>query len=110
MRTNWTHQEISAVYHQPFVDLLFQAQEVHREFHPAGEVQICRLLSIKTGGCPGDCAYCPQSAHYRTGGERQQLIDKNEILPCASKAKAEGATPLCMGAAWRQAPQRHRFE
>ncbi len=110
MRTDWTRQEISAVYHQPFVDLLFQAQKVHREFHPAGEVQICRLLSIKTGGCPEDCAYCPQSAHYRTRVERQQLMDKDEILACASKAKAEGATRFCMGAAWRQAPEGSEFD
>ncbi len=110
MRTDWTRQEISTVYHQSFVDLLFRAQNVHRKFHPAGTVQICRLLSIKTGGCPEDCAYCPQSAHYRTGVERQQLMDKDEILACASRAKAEGATRFCMGAAWRQAPEGSEFD
>jgi len=87
-----------------------QAQKVHREFHPANEVQMCRLLSIKTGGCPEDCAYCPQSAHYPTGVERQPLMDSDQILPAARNAKADGATRFCMGAAWRQAPQGREFE
>ncbi len=87
-----------------------QAQKVHREFHPANEVQMCRLLSIKTGGCPEDCAYCPQSAHYPTGVERQALMDTDQILPAARNAKADGATRFCMGAAWRQAPQGREFE
>ena len=73
MRTDWTRPEIAALYHQPLLDLLLQAQSVHREFHPANQVQMCRLLSIKTGGCPEDCAYCPQSARYSTGVEREPL-------------------------------------
>src|SRR6267378_7334982 len=80
MRTDWTRPEISALYHQPLLDLLWKAQQVHREFHPANQVQMCRLLSIKTGGCPEDCAYCPQSAHYPTGVERQALMDTDQIL------------------------------
>jgi biotin synthase len=110
MRTDWTRQEIAALYHQPLMDLLLQAQKVHREFHPANEVQMCRLLSIKTGGCPEDCAYCPQSAHYSTGVERDPLMNCEEILPAAERAKADGATRFCMGAAWRQAPQGREFE
>src|SRR5580765_17059 len=110
MRTDWTRQEIAALYHQPLLDLLLQAQRLHREFHPANEVQMCRLLSIKTGGCPEDCAYCPQSARYSTGVERQPLMNCDEILPAARRAKTEGATRFCMGAAWRQAPQGSEFD
>jgi biotin synthase len=87
-----------------------QAQDVHRKFHPPNQVQMCRLLSIKTGGCPEDCGYCPQSAHYQTGVERQQLMNKDEILSAARAAKTEGATRFCMGAAWRQAPQGREFD
>jgi biotin synthase len=105
MRTNWTRSEIAAIYHQPLLDLLLQAQKVHREFHPANTVQMCRLLSIKTGGCPEDCAYCPQSAHYQTGVSRDPLMQVDEIMAAARNAKADGATRFCMGAAWRQAPQ-----
>jgi biotin synthase len=110
MRTDWARQEISAIYHQPLLDLLLQAQKVHREFHPANEVQMCRLLSIKTGGCPEDCAYCPQSARYETGVERQQLMEPDQVLAAARTAKTEGATRFCMGAAWRQAPQGKEFD
>ena len=110
MRTDWTRREIAAIYHQPLLDLLLQAQKSHREFHPANEVQMCRLLSIKTGGCPEDCAYCPQSARYSTGVDRQPLMDCDEILPAAQNAKADGATRFCMGAAWRQAPQGSEFD
>jgi biotin synthase len=110
MRSDWTRPEIAAIYHQPLLDLLLQAQKVHREFHPENQVQICRLLSIKTGGCPEDCAYCPQSAHYSTGVERQLLMSKDQVLAAARNAKAQGATRFCMGAAWRQAPQGPEFD
>ncbi|HLV96621.1 MAG TPA: biotin synthase BioB, partial [Candidatus Acidoferrales bacterium] len=90
--------------------LIFQAQLAHREFHKPDEVQLCRLLSIKTGGCPEDCAYCPQSAHYRTGVEREELLENGEVIASATKAKREGATRFCMGAAWRDAPQGKEFE
>src|SRR5215472_1427609 len=110
MRTDWTRQEITAIYREPLLDLLLRAQSVHREHHPANQVQMCRLLSIKTGGCPEDCAYCPQSARYSTGVERQALMNRDEILPAAQRAKAEGSTRFCMGAAWRQAPQGREFE
>jgi biotin synthase len=107
---DWTRQEVAIIYRQPLLDLLLRAQNVHREHHPANEVQMCRLLSIKTGGCPEDCAYCPQSARYSTGVERQTLLDCEEILPAARRAKAEGSTRFCMGAAWRQAPQGREFD
>jgi biotin synthase len=110
VRTNWTREEVTEIYHQPILDLLFQAQQVHRKFHPANQVQICRLLSIKTGGCPEDCGCCPQSAHYHTGVERQQLLDMEEILAAATAAKTDGATRFCMGAAWRQAPHGAEFD
>jgi biotin synthase len=110
MRTDWTREEISAIYHRPLLDLLLEAQQTHRKFHPANEVQMCRLLSITTGGCPEDCAYCPQSAHYQTGVERQQLMDPDQVLAAARIAKTEGATRFCMGAAWRQAPEGKEFD
>ena len=110
MRTDWTRHEVSSIYDLPLLDLLLQAQKIHREFHPANEVQMCRLLSIKTGGCPEDCAYCPQSAHYQTRAERQQLMAPDQVMAAARTAKIEGATRFCMGAAWRQAPQGKEFD
>jgi biotin synthase len=110
MITDSSVQHVAEIYHQPLMDLLFQAQKIHRDFHPANEVQICRLLSIKTGGCPEDCAYCPQSAHYQAGVERRPLMSEAEILTAARLAKADGATRFCMGAAWRQAPAGKEFE
>lgn len=109
-RSNWAREEIAEIYHRPLLNLLLQAQKVHRQFHPANQLQMCRLLSIKTGGCPEDCAYCPQSAHYQTGVERQQLLATDEIASAAHAAKVEGATRFCMGAAWRQAPQGAEFD
>jgi biotin synthase len=110
MRTDWTRAEISKIYHQPVLELLFQAQKIHRNFHPANEIQMCRLLSIKTGGCPEDCAYCPQSAHYPTGLQRSELLGLAEIVDAAQHAKVEGATRFCMGAAWRHAPEGKEFD
>jgi biotin synthase len=89
---------------------MFQAQATHREFHRPGEVQLCRLLSIKTGGCPEDCAYCSQSAHYKTGVAKQELMNPRDVLAAAKRAKTEGATRFCMGAAWRQVPEGKDFE
>jgi len=110
MRTNWTRPEIASIYRQPILDLLIDAQTVHRKFHPENEIQMCRLLSIKTGGCPEDCAYCPQSAHYSTGVERQPLMNKEEVMVFARRAQQQGATRFCMGAAWRDAPEGREFE
>jgi biotin synthase len=110
IRHDWTREEIRRIYELPFPDLMFQAQATHREYHRPGEVQLCRLLSIKTGGCPEDCAYCSQSAHYKTGVVRQELMNPVEVLVAARRAKAEGATRFCMGAAWRQVPDGKDFE
>jgi biotin synthase len=110
LRHDWTLPEIEAIYDAPLPDLMFRAQLAHRAYHRAGEVQGCVLLSIKTGGCPEDCAYCPQSAHYRTGVERRELLSVEETLTAAKDAKAQGATRFCMGAAWRDVPQGEPFE
>lgn len=109
-RHDWTRQEIRKIFRLPFPELIFQAQTVHRNFHEPDEVQLCRLLSIKTGGCPEDCAYCPQSAHYHTEVTRENLLERDEVVEKARTAKAEGATRFCMGAAWRQAPEGEEFE
>ncbi len=110
LRHNWTLVEIEAIYVAPLPDLLFRAQLVHRARHRADQVQGCMLLSIKTGGCPEDCAYCPQSAHYKTGLDRQALLSVEDALAAAENAKAQGATRFCMGAAWRDIPQGEQFE
>ncbi|WP_413110490.1 biotin synthase BioB [Thaumasiovibrio sp. DFM-14] len=106
IRHNWTISEVEALFNQPFMDLLFQAQQVHRQSHVANSVQVSTLLSIKTGACPEDCKYCPQSAHYRTGLERERLLEVERVLEAADKAKASGATRFCMGAAWKNPKQR----
>ena len=102
--------EIEAIYCAPLPDLIFDAQVVHRARHRAVEVQGCVLLSIKTGGCPEDCAYCPQSAHYKTDVDRQALVSVEEALAAAENAKAQGATRFCMGAAWRDIPHGEPFD
>jgi biotin synthase len=109
-RHDWTLEEIEAIYTTPLLELIFQAQLVHREHHRPDEVQGCMLLSIKTGGCPEDCAYCPQSAHYHTGLAREELLSVGETLAAARSARDNGATRFCMGAAWRDVPQDARFE
>jgi biotin synthase len=110
VRSNWTRVQVREVYDRPLLDLVFAAQQVHRQRHPPGQVQCCQLLSIKTGGCPEDCAYCPQSAHYATGVERQTLLPIEDVVETARRAQAEGSTRFCMGAAWRQAPEGEEFE
>jgi biotin synthase len=109
IRHDWTIQEIESIYAAPLPDLIFRAQTVHREHHRADEVQGCMLLSIKTGGCPEDCAYCPQSARYDTGVGRQDLLTVEEALAAARSAREQGATRFCMGAAWRDVPKDARF-
>jgi biotin synthase len=110
LRHDWTVAEIEAVYSAPLPDLIFRAQTMHRAYHHPGDVQGCALLSIKTGGCPEDCAYCPQSAHYKTGVEREGLLSVDAALEAARNAKAQGATRFCMGAAWRDIPKGEQFE
>jgi biotin synthase len=109
-RQDWSRAEIETIYTSPLLDLLYRAQTVHREHHAAGTVQGCMLLSIKTGGCPEDCAYCPQSARYRTGIKSQDLLSVEETLSAALHARAQGATRFCMGAAWRDVPSGARFD
>jgi len=101
IRNNWTVSEIEALFALPFSDLLFKAQILHRKYFDPNKVQISTLLSIKTGGCPEDCAYCPQSAHYDTGLGRESLMDVSAVVTAAGKAKEAGASRFCMGAAWR---------
>jgi biotin synthase len=105
-RDAWTRAGVETLFEMPFNDLLHRAQSVHREYHDANAVQLSTLLSIKTGGCPEDCAYCPQSARYRTGVENEPLLALEEVLAAARAAKDGGATRFCMGAAWRGPKQK----
>jgi biotin synthase len=101
IRTDWRLEEVETLFRLPFNDLLFQAHSAHRQFFDPNEVQISTLLSIKTGGCPEDCAYCPQSVRYDTGVEAETLLPLEEVVAAARTAKANGATRFCMGAAYR---------
>jgi biotin synthase len=109
-RHDWTRPGIRRIYELPVPALLFRAQSVHRTFHSPDRVQLCRLLSIKTGGCPEDCAYCPQSAYYPTGLARENLVKVEVAVEAAKRAKGDGATRFCMGAAWREVPEGRDFE
>lgn len=106
IRHDWTLKEVQALFDQPFNDLLFQAQTVHRQHFNPNEVQTSTLLSIKTGACPEDCKYCPQSAHYNTGLEKEKLMQVEAVLNKAKQAKTEGASRFCMGAAWKNPPKK----
>jgi len=106
VRQDWTRAEIKALFDLPFPDLIFHAQRIHREHFDPREVQISTLLSIKTGGCPEDCAYCPQSAHHHTGVTADKLMDVAAVVDEARAAKAAGASRFCMGAAWRSPKDR----
>jgi biotin synthase len=101
IRHDWTRDELAALFDLPLLDLIHRAAGVHREHFDAREVQISTLLSIKTGACPEDCAYCPQSAHFKTGLEVERLLPLDQVRAHAAQAKAAGATRFCMGAAWR---------
>lgn len=104
--TQWTLEKIKAVYEQPMMDLLYQAQTVHRENFSPNEVQLSTLLSIKTGTCPENCGYCSQSGHHKTDLEREKLLSIDTVLANARAAKEKGATRFCMGAAWRSPPKK----
>ncbi len=110
IRNNWTKEEIAEIYNTPLLELIYNASTIHREYHATGEVQVCTLLSIKTGGCPEDCAYCPQAARYNTGVDVQALMKKEEVLAYAEKAKNAGSTRFCMGAAWREVRDNKDFD
>jgi biotin synthase len=109
-RHDWTDDEIAALYAQPLPDLLFHAQVVHRRHNDPRKVQLCTLLSVKTGGCPEDCAYCPQSVRYQTGVAAEGLMDVDAVLAQAGQAKANGSTRFCMGAAWRRVKDGPEFD
>ena len=109
VRNDWSRDEVHALFNLPFNDLLFRAHSVHRENFDPNAVQVSTLLSIKTGGCPEDCNYCPQSVHYDTGLEAERLMDVEDVVTAAQRAKAAGASRFCMGAAWRN-PKGKNFE
>lgn len=104
--SNWNLQTVSALFDKPFNDLLFEAQTIHRQHFPANEIQLSTLLSIKTGTCPEDCAYCPQSGHYQTYVNKGRVLPLEEVLKHAQAAKDSGSTRFCMGAAWKNPPEK----
>lgn len=110
IRNNWTLEEVAELYHMPLLELIFRAASVHRQYNNTGEVQVCTLLSIKTGGCSEDCAYCPQASRYHTDVTVQPLMKKEEVIAYAQKAKAAGSTRFCMGAAWREVRDNRDFD
>ncbi len=110
LKHDWKKDEVEAIYRTPLPELVYRAQTVHRRFHVADRVQTCQLISIKTGGCPEDCAYCPQSAHYDAQVEREGLLDPQHVIGVARDAASRGITRMCMGAAWREAPQGRDFD
>ena len=110
MRHDWQLREVRAIHDLPLMELVYRAQSVHREHFGDNKVQLCSLLSVKTGGCPEDCAYCPQAARYHTGVEAQPLMETSEVLASARKAREAGATRFCMGAAWREVKDGPQFD
>jgi len=110
IRTDWQRDEIKALYHSPLMDLIYKAATVHRTYHDPEHVQQCTLLSIKTGACPEDCAYCPQSARYDTPVKPEALLHVDTVVTAAKLAKEAGSTRFCMGAAWREVKNNEAFE
>jgi biotin synthase len=110
LRHDWTLDEVTALAQLPLLDLLYRAQTVHRAHWAGHQVQLCSLLSVKTGGCPEDCAYCPQSAHHDTGVAAERLMPVDEVLEAARAAREAGATRFCMGAAWREVKDGPQFD
>ena len=109
-RHDWTRDEISTLYQSPLMDLIHRAAQVHRAHHDPAEIQVCKLISIKTGGCPEDCSYCSQSVRYQTDIQPQPLMDKEDVLRIAQSAKSAGVTRVCMGAAWREVKDNAQFD
>lgn len=110
LRHDWTREEVASIYHTPIMELIYRGASVHRRYHDPSEVQVCTLLSIKTGGCPEDCSYCPQAARYHTDVAVHRLLDVEEVLTKASEAKEAGSTRFCMGAAWREVRDNSDFD
>ncbi len=110
LRHDWTREEVRAIHDSPLLDLVHRASTVHRQHFGEHEVQLCSLLSIKTGGCPEDCSYCPQAARYSTGVDAERLMSVERVLEAATQARDAGATRFCMGAAWRQVKDGRAFD
>lgn len=110
IRTDWSLEEIKAIYYKPVLELIVEAANVHKQYQATGEVQVCTLLSVKTGGCPEDCAYCPQAARYHTDVEVHKLLSQEQVLASAQRAKEGGSTRFCMGAAWREVRDNRDFD
>ncbi len=110
LRNDWSRSEIEALYNLPVLELIHQAGVTHRKYHDASEVQVCTLLSIKTGGCPEDCAYCPQAARYHTDVKVEKLLPTEQVIRAAREAKDAGSTRFCMGAAWREVRDNRDFD
>src|SRR5262249_35513823 len=107
---NLTLPEVRAIHDLPLLELIHKAQTIHREHWGDNKVQLCSLLSVKTGGCPEDCAYCPQAARYHTGVEAEPLMAVDDVIAAARKAREAGATRFCMGAAWREVKDGPQFD
>jgi biotin synthase len=110
LRHDWRRDEIRELYDQPLMELVYQAAAVHRSFHDASEIQVCKLISIKTGGCPEDCGYCSQSSRYQTEIDASPLMSRDEVLAIAQSAREAGVTRVCMGAAWRSVRDDRQFD
>ena len=110
VRHDWTKEEIAAIYHRPLLDLVFEASQVHKQYHKIGEVQVSSLVSVKTGGCPEDCAYCPQAARYHTDIKVHKLMEVDEVVKKAINAQAQGVSRMCLGAAWREVRDNSDFD
>lgn len=110
IRHDWSLEEIKEIYHSPVLELTHRASTVHHKYQKTGEVQVCTLLSVKTGGCPEDCSYCPQAARYQTDVKVHRLLDTDEVLEKAQRAKDGGSTRFCMGAAWREVRDNRDFD
>lgn len=110
LRHNWTKEEIEAIYQKPLLELVYEAATVHRQWHKASEIQVCTLLSVKTGGCPEDCSYCGQAARYHTDIKVQALLPTETVIAHAKKAKDAGSSRFCMAAAWREVRNNRDFD
>jgi len=110
IRNDWKKEEVLEIYNMPFLELVFKAATVHREHHDPQEVQVSTLLSVKTGGCPEDCSYCPQAARYHTDVDVHKLMPVDEVIESAKEAKASGSSRFCMGAAWREVRDNRDFD
>ncbi|MCM0591112.1 MAG: biotin synthase BioB [Gloeotrichia echinulata CP02] len=110
IRYDWQKTEIQAIYNTPLLELIYQAASAHRQYHDPKQIQVCKLISIKTGGCPEDCSYCAQSSRYKTEVKPQALLEKETVVSIAQTAKLKGVSRVCMGAAWREVRDNSQFE